>query len=109
MKPVIPNRGSKFRTPASLNFDLHYAQLRVVSRWDRDRFMRLCAFLQLMPHELASLICWPHSQVQRAIDNSDFPGPVALLLTLIEAQAMHTHTKDVISNPIPTHGPQEGS
>lgn len=71
--------------------------------------MRLCTFLEMTPHEVASLICWPHSQVQRAIDNSEFPGPVALLLTLIEAQAMQNYSNDVITNPIPSHGPQKGT
>jgi hypothetical protein len=101
---VIPNVRSCYRTTATLSFDLHYAQLEVVRRWDRDRYLRLCAFLQLTPYELASLICWRHVEVNVAIKNSNFPGPVALLLTMIEAQAMINHSKDVIANPLPKHG-----
>ncbi len=101
---VIQNIGSRHRTSATLSFDIHYAQLEVIRRWDRDRYLRLCAFLQLTPHELASLICWRHCEVNVAVENSNFPGPVALLLTMIEAQAMINHSKDVIANPLPKHG-----
>ena len=108
MRPVFQNRGSKHRTPRSYTFDLHYADLGVISRWDRDRYYRLCSFLQLTPYELASMICWPHSQVDSAVANSKFPGPVALLLTLVEAQVMQNYTRDVILNPLPSNGPSRG-
>lgn len=104
-KPRLPNRGSKHQTSASLAFDLHYAHLGVIERWDRDRYDRLCVFLTVTRYELASLISWPHAQVPGAIERNDFKGPVALLLTILEAQVMHKFTKDVIQNPFP-HGQQ---
>lgn len=102
-KPVLPNRESRHKTAASLRFDLHYSHLGIIERWDRDRYDRLCLFLNLTRYELASFICWPHSQVDGAIERNRFRGPVCLLLTLIEAQAMRNYTQ-VIKNPFPKHG-----
>lgn len=109
MKNWFPNRASKHKTPASLAFDIHYAKLRVVERWDRERYDRLCLFLQLTRHELASLICWPHGNVDRAVTSNCFRGPVALLLTILEAQVMANLSADIISQPFPTNGQQKTS
>ena len=100
-KPRLPNRDSRKKTATSVGFELHYAHLGVIDRWDRERYDRLCLFVALTRYELASLILWNHGQVAIACERNVFPGPVAMLLTLFEAQVMHTHTKDVIKNPFP--------
>ena len=98
---LFPNRKSPFRTPASLLFDVHYAKLGILCRWDWARYNRLCSFLQFTPAEMASLVMLRHSHLAGAKRDNVFSGPVALLLTLIEAQAMSAYTKDVIAEPLP--------
>lgn len=95
------NRGSPRRTFGSIRFDLHYAKLGIIARWDWDRYTRLAKFLDLTVHELASLICLRHRHLDLAQRDNVFPGPAALLLTLVEAQAMSAYTKDVIAEPLP--------
>lgn len=87
-------------TPASHLIDGHYADLGVVRRWTWDRYQRLAAFLNLTEAELASLICMPHGHLPGAKGLNVFPGPAALLLTLIEAQAMKGYSADIIPDPI---------
>lgn len=100
-RPVLPNRKSQHRTPASLRLDLHYSHLGVVARWDWDRYLRLAKFLNYTPHELGSLVCLPHAHVDIAERKNSFPGPAALLLTLLEAKALAGLGSDVIANPFP--------
>lgn len=99
--PVFQNRKSRNHTTASYAFDLHYAQLGIIARWDWQRYARLALFLQLTPHELASLIHMPHSAVDRGFKTNRFPGPACLLLTLLEATATEDYGGDVIKNPMP--------
>lgn len=99
---VVPNAKSIRKTPASLNIDLHYAELNIVRRWNWERFHRLAAFLNVTYEELASLICLPHTQLPGIKKRNFFPGPAALLLTLIEAQAMIEYSQDIIAQPFPT-------
>ena len=99
--PILPNRHSPHQTPASLRVDLRYAELGIVARWDWDRYLRLAAFLNYTPYELASVICIPHGRLWRCQRRNRFPGPAALLLTLLEAQAMKDYSEDIIANPFP--------
>ena len=99
---LTPNHYSKFQTPGSLQIDLHYADLQVVRRWTWERFHRLASFLRLTYGELASLICLPHGQLKGVQARNYFPGPAALLLTLLEAQVMAAYSNDIISNPFPS-------
>lgn len=111
MPPVfVPNKGSKLQTPASLNIDLHYAELQVIRRWNWERYHRLAAFLRLTHGELASLICLPHSLLKGIQRRNVFPGPAALLLTLLEAQVMQAYSKDIIAQPFPSdYAPSQDS
>jgi hypothetical protein len=108
---LLQNKGSPLQTPASLLTDVHYAKLNIVRRWNWDRFNRLAAFLQLTHGELASLICLPHSQLPGIRKRNVFPGPVALLLTLLEAQVLAQFSNDIIAQPFPPNAssshPQE--
>lgn len=100
---LVPNKGSRLQTPASLNIDVHYAQLNVIRRWNWERFHRLAAFLNLTHGELASLICLPHRHLKGIRARNVFPGPAALLLTLLEAQVLASYSNDIIPNPFPQH------
>lgn len=104
--PVLPNRKSPHATTASFQIDLHYAKLGVIARWDWDRYLRLASFLNYTPHELASLVCLPHVKLKPIERNNRFPGPVALLLTMLEAQALKNFSADIIANPLPNDPPQ---
>jgi hypothetical protein len=104
--PILPNRKSRFTTPASLRIDLHYARIGVIARWDWERFTRLALFLNYTPEEMASLICLQHSHLHGIRERNIFPGPAALLLTLVEAQVLKGISYDIISNPLPNDSPQ---
>lgn len=101
-RPIFaPNKGSKLQTAASLNIDIHYAQIDVIRRWNWERYHRLAAFLNLTHGELASFICLPHSQLAGIRTRNVFPGPAALLLTLLEAQVLANYSDDIIAQPFP--------
>lgn len=101
---MLPNKDGPHQTPASLSIDVHYLQLQIVRRWNWDRFHRLAAFLRLTHGELASMICLPHSHLAGIQKRNIFPGPAALLLTLLEAQTLSKFSKDIIIDPFP-HAP----
>ncbi len=108
--PPLPNKGSVGQTPASLAIDGHYANLLLVERWDWERYVRLTNFLRLTPHELASLVLLPHRYLDEYASKNGLPmaynfaRPIAMLLTLVEAQVTGHLTKDVIEDPFPNIG-----
>jgi hypothetical protein len=99
------NCDSPHQTPATIIYDSHWYQLRLVSRWNWERYIRLCQFLQHTPYELASLVMMKHSAVDAFRERnrlvSGHPKATALLLTLLEAHVMKAWTNDVIENPFP--------
>lgn len=100
MKDLGINRGA-YETPGSALIDLHYAKLRLDSRWTWERFMRLAGFLRLTPGELASLVRLKHSLLEGCHARNQFPPPVALLLTVLEAHVTAGLVPDAIANPFP--------
>lgn len=100
--PLTPNRLSKHQTPASLRIDIHYARLSIVQRWNWERFHRLASFLNVTYGELASLIALPHSHLDGIRERNFFPGPAALLLTILEASILKNYSDDIIAQPFPT-------
>lgn len=102
----LPNVNSAHRTPASLMVDLHYARLCLVERWDWTRFVRLANFLQITPWELASLAMIRHDALDgyklRGVLPVKNPQPTAMILTLLEAQALKGWVNDIIPNPWPS-------
>lgn len=90
------NESSPHATPASTVMDTHYALIELVKKWDRDRVLRLCGLLKLTRYELASLIALPHKDMEIYFKQGVFPGPVCLLLTLLE----NSTVKDFILDPI---------
>lgn len=94
------NRGP-FETPGSALIDIHYAKLRIDQRWSWDRFLRLAGALRVTTGELASLVRLRHSLLVGAQERNQFPPPVALLLTLVEAHVSKGLVPDAIENPFP--------
>jgi hypothetical protein len=109
----LPNEGSPHRTPASIIYDLHWANLRLVERWDWARFARLSTFLRHTPYELGSLVMMSHQAVDslRRYNNIRTHGArqVALTLTLLEAHLLAGWRNDIIENPFPSIHSSEGS
>lgn len=103
----MPNSGGAHQTPASFQLDLRYAELRIWERWDYERFIRLAKFLNLTLHELASLACIDHKQVEslerrnRLMKGNLKDRAGALVLTLLEAHMCAAFTKDIVESPFP--------
>ena len=90
---------SPYATSASLLMDAHYERLGIRKRWNRERVDALWGFLRMNYGEIASLVNMNHRQFVRAmLSTFGFPGPLCILLTIIEDQYMSGHTKDTISN-----------
>jgi hypothetical protein len=68
----------------SLLIDIHYKDLGIQEMWDTRRVDRLCSLLKVTRDELASMIMFEHSEMDKCIKLGEFPGPVCLLLTLVE-------------------------
>lgn len=79
--------------------DAHYARLGVVKKWNKARVDRLCGFLRMNYGEIASLLLMPHAEFKRKIISTrPFPGPLCLLLSIIERRYLQNYTKDTIDN-----------
>lgn len=106
MTPQLPNVGSTHSTPTTQLLDCHWSTMSLVRRWDWVRFVRLANFLQMTPWELASLAMIKHAALEgykrRGVLPVQNPSATALLLTLLEAQAMKGWTADIIVNPWPS-------
>jgi hypothetical protein len=61
----------------------HYENLEEELTWTKQRFLRLCASLQLTPGELARYLRCRPSDAEKWMRVGAFPGPVELHLTLI--------------------------
>lgn len=92
---------AKNATPSSLLCDIHYAKLGLQGAWSPERVLRLCGLLQLTRYELASLIHFPHQQMDKGMEAEIFPGTVCLLLSILENQFVASgHILDAIpENP----------
>lgn len=106
--PPLPNADSEHRTATTFLIDIHYSNKRIAERWTWDRIQRLCSFLKITEYELASLVCCPHSWVERIKEENRIPHTVkgggravGMLLTLLEARVMKKVVSDVITNPFP--------
>ena|SRR5579859_4152806 len=101
----LPNTGSKVQTAASLLIDVRYARMFVERPWDWDRFLRLCAFLKLMPAEQASIVRMPHSDLPLFERDLRIPnarrGPVELLLEQFERHHFERLKKSPAENVFP--------
>lgn len=91
-------------TPASELIDIHYEVLGVKKRWTRDRIERLCGFLKISQSELASMTLAGHKSFDTYIKKGSFPGPLAILLTILESRYLAGFAPDVITNLFDFHG-----
>ena len=89
---------SEYATSASILMDAHYMRIGVVNKWNKERVDRLCGFLRMNYGEIASLLLMPHKEFQRVILKPKFPGPLCLLLSIIEHRYLKHYTKDTIDN-----------
>lgn len=96
---ALPENLNLKQTLGSVRIDLHYAKLNLPRRWTWERFDLLCSVLRVTHREMASVLCLPAHAIKSAFFANCFPGPAALLLTLIEADVMKGIT-DTIDKPI---------
>ncbi len=78
--------------------DAHYERIGVRKKWNKARVDRLCGFLRMNYGELASLLCMSHSEFKKLLLKPKYPGPLCLLLSIIEHRYMSDYTKDTIPN-----------
>jgi hypothetical protein len=102
----LPNLASKHTTPASVAIDAHYAINLINERWNFDRYAKLCAFIQMTPYELASLVMMPHSWINEYRRTKLMPAksaarPICLLLTIVEAHWLRNYSRDIVADPFP--------
>ena len=94
----------------SLLIDIHYKELGVKELWDARRVERLCSLLKVTQGELASMMMFPHSDMEKCMGLDEFPGPVCLLLTLIENYSVGAVVPDPVSEHIFfSHGNKKGT
>jgi hypothetical protein len=91
-------------TPASDLIDIHYETLGLRKLWNRDRIERLCGYLRLSQAELASMVAVGHIRFDGYIQRNFFPGPLALLLTMLETRYLKGLAADIITNLFDFHG-----
>ncbi len=94
--------GGRHATPITARIDLHYAEMALVARWDLRRVDRLCAFLRLGRHELASLLMITHKRMDACIRRNRWDGPAVLLMTLLEAEVLKDYVPEgeLVGNPM---------
>ena len=101
---TLPNIGSPYATPASLNIDAQYAIAFRQHPWTWDRFIRLCSFLKVTPGELASAVGIPHNELRGFKQEIRLRGPGAmawqLMLTTYETTAYSPVANPVQPNPL---------
>lgn len=109
--PPLPNAQSEHRTATTTLIDIHYSNLRIAERWNWARYERLCSVLKVTPYELASLVCLPHSSVEKLREHGTLPGivtgggrAIGMLLTILEARILKKLVPDIIENPFPHLG-----
>lgn len=75
--------------------DLHYKELDLEGRWNQRRVDRLCSLISVTERELASMMMLTWKDFDTYYKEESFPGPVLLLLTLIE-----NHSVQSLPDPI---------
>jgi len=81
----------------SLLIDIHYKELGLEDLWDARRAERLCSLMKVTQDELASMMMFPHSDMKKSMEEGCFPGPVCLLLTLLENFTVGAIVPDPVS------------
>ncbi len=88
------------RVDNSLLIDLHYKEVGLLERWDTRRVERLCSILNVTWRELASMMMHDHVEMENNRKDGKFPGPICILMTLIENHAISEIVPDPIDEPM---------
>ena len=88
------------RADNSLLIDIHYKEVELAERWDTRRVDRLCSLINVTWRELASMMMFDHKEMEAARKAGKFPGPVCILMTLIENYALSDIVPDPIDEPM---------
>ena len=72
------------RPDNSFLIDVHYEDLGVQEAWNTRRVERLCSLMNITSGELASMLMFPHVEMNKCLEEGSFPGPGCLLLTMVE-------------------------
>lgn len=79
-----------------------YSFLNMNRRWDKRRLRRLCSFLQVNELELGAILNVGPGYFMRDTVRKDFiKGPLALLLTMLEAHVLSDFLEDVPEKVLP--------
>lgn len=90
------------RYPAIQVIGNWYSFLNMNKRWDVKRLRRLCAFLQINEIELGALLNAGPMYFKRDTVRKDYiKGPLALLLTMLEAHVLSDLLEDVPPRVLP--------
>lgn len=84
----------------SLLIDIHYKEMGIEEIWDTRRVERLCSLMNITEGELASMMLVKHKDMEKYLKQDNFPGPVCLLLTIIENYAVSPILPDPIDGKI---------
>ena len=84
----------------SLLIDIHYKEMGIEDIWGTRRVKRLCSLMKVTEGELASMMLVRHKDMEAYIKFDEFPGPVCLLLTIIENYAVSPVLPDPIQGNI---------
>lgn len=92
-------------SPLEKNFVLHYRVHDLRSGpWTRERVHRLAALLGLTIPELGRMIRVIPCHFLRMTERGTFPGPVLLLLDLVERSSFAAKLGQEYSEPLFPHG-----
>lgn len=70
-------------------------------RWNRARINRLCNVCRITEPELVAYLDWDRASFRRAYAKNTFPGPVCIVLDLMESYAFRIHLGEQIDFDLP--------
>ena len=79
---------------------LHYKEVGLQDRWDTRRMDRLCSLIDVTWRELSSMMMCKHDKMEKYRSKDKFPGPVCILMTLIENYSVSETVPDPIDEPM---------
>ena len=86
------------RLDNSYLISLHYDEVDLEGLWDQRRIDRLCSLIEVTDRELSAMMKLPYDEFKVHYEDEAFPGPVLLLLTLIENHSVGPSLPDPIEH-----------
>ena len=80
--------------------DLHYRELDLESLWDSRRVDRLCSLIKVTDRELSAMMYLDYDEFKEYYKEENFPGPVLILLTLIENHSVSSLLPDPVEDKL---------